>query len=202
MNAYEFRDLIEARTDEQLLEPCVREDTVPFVFEPSPSTWNNFRDGLVSDLGITRTNIRVVGSGRFGFSMKPEYNLRGFRDESDIDVLIVDASLFDQLWISLLTAAYPREPLVHRIGGWLENRRNDLYTGWITPHNIHLDIRIVGAKAKPILDLKTRWFNALQRASRFPPRRHAGVRARLYRTWRHAELYHLHGLGELRKSLS
>ena len=202
MTAYEFRDLLDSRTDEQLLEPCLLEDVVPFVFEPRPSRWDDFRDGLVSDLGITRTDVRIVGSGRLGFSMKPEYQLRGFRDESDIDVLIVNSPLFDQLWVTLLTAAYPREPLAHRIGGWLDNRRKDLYTGWITPHNIKLDITIVGPKAKPILDLRTQWFNALQRASRFPPRRHAGVRARLYRTWRHAELYHLHGLGELRKELS
>ena len=201
MTPAEFLELLQSQTDEQLLDPCLREDVVPFVFEPRPNRWEDFRDGLISDLGIGRDDIRVVGSGRFGFSMKPEYNLRRFRDESDIDVLIVNASLFDQLWVELLTAAYPREPLAHRIGGWLENRRNDLYTGWITPGSINLDITIV-PKAKPILDLRARWFNALQRASRLPPRRHSGVRSRLYRTWRHAELYHLHGLGKLRQSLS
>jgi hypothetical protein len=201
MTPAEFLELLQSQTDEQLLDPCLREDVVPFVFEPRPNRWEDFRDGLISDLGIGRADIRVVGSGRFGFSMKPEYNLRRFRDESDIDVLIVNASLFDQLWVALLTAAYPREPLAHRIGGWLENRRNDLYAGWITPSSINLDITIV-PKAKLILDLRARWFNALQRASRFPPRRHSGVRSRLYRTWRHAELYHLHGLGKLRQSLS
>jgi hypothetical protein len=201
MTPAEFLELLQSQTDEQLLDPCLREDVVPFVFEPRPNRWEDFRDGLISDLGIGRADIRVVGSGRFGFSLKPEYNLRRFRDESDIDVLIVNASLFDQLWVALLTAAYPREPLAHRIGGWLENRRNDLYAGWITPSSINLDITIV-PKAKLILDLRARWFNALQRASRFPPRRHSGVRSRLYRTWRHAELYHLHGLGKLRQSLS
>jgi hypothetical protein len=201
MTPAEFLELLQSQTDEQLLNPCLREDVVPFVFEPRPNRWEDFRDGLISDLGIGRADIRVVGSGRFGFSLKPEYNLRRFRDKSDIDVLIVNASLFDQLWVALLTAAYPREPLAHRIGGWLENRRNDLYAGWITPSSINLDITIV-PKAKLILDLRARWFNALQRASRFPPRRHSGVRSRLYRTWRHAELYHLHGLGKLRQSLS
>jgi hypothetical protein len=201
MTPAEFLELLQSQTDEQLLNPCLREDVVPFVFEPRPNRWEDFRDGLISDLGIGRADIRVVGSGRFGFSLKPEYNLRRFRDESDIDVLIVNASLFDHLWVALLTAAYPREPLAHRIGGWLENRRNDLYAGWITPSSIKLDITIV-PKAKLILDLRARWFNALQRASRFPPRRHSGVRSRLYRTWRHAELYHLHGLGKLRQSLS
>jgi hypothetical protein len=202
MTSQEFRDLLNAKSDEQLLEPCLREDVLPFVFEPKPSSWDDFRDGLVSDLGIAREDIRIVGSGRFGFSMKPEYNLRLFRDESDIDVLIVNAALFDQLWVALLTAAYPRTPLTYRLGGWLERRRNDLYTGWISPRDIQIDIRIVGAKAKPILLLRTLWFNALKRASRYPPRRHEDVRARLYRTWRHAELYHLHGLGELRRSFS
>lgn len=202
MTSDEFRKLLETRTDEELLEPCLREDEVPYVFEPDPNSWDYFRHRLVSDLGVTPNDIRIVGSGRFGFSMKPKYELRSFRDESDIDVLIVNAELFDQLWITLLRAAYPRKELAYRLGGWLQRRREDLYTGWITPRDIQIDIKIVGIKAKAILEIRTRWFNALQSASRYPPRRHAGVRARLYRTWRHADMYHLHGLAELRNSIS
>src|SRR5947207_14718730 len=98
MTSEEFRDLLGAKSNEQLLGPCLREDVAPFVFETKPSSWDNFRDGLVSDLGIARADIRVVGSGRFGFSLKPGDEFRSFRDDSDIDVLIVNLSLFDHLW--------------------------------------------------------------------------------------------------------
>jgi hypothetical protein len=149
-----------------------------------------------------RSDIRIVGSALFGFSMKPGQNLRNFSDESDIDVIVVNAKLFDELWLGLLAAAYPRPPITDRIsGGWLRRRRNELYTGWLTPLDIHLDSKIFGAKAKPVLDFRIRWFNALKQASHHPVRRHEDVQGRLYRTWQHAELYHLDSLAALRRSL-
>ncbi len=202
MTSVEFRDLLERQTDQQLIDPCLHDDQTPYVFGPVPDAWDTFRDELVSHLSVSREDIRVVGSGRFGFSMKPGHNLRSFRDTSDIDVIIVNLGLFDQLWLALLGAAYPRPPYTSIIGGWLERRRNELYTGWLTPLEIKLNVKIFGSKAKPVLDFNSQWFNALKQASRHPPRRHEDITGRLYRTWRHAELYHLHSLAELRKTLA
>ena len=201
MTSAEFRDLIAQRTDVQLLGSCLHDDFVPYVFEPRPSTWDSFRDVLVSGLNIVRSDIRVVGSARFGFSLKPGGNLKSFADTSDIDVIVVNTDVFDELWLSLLKAAYPRPPLTSHIGGWLAKRRNEVYTGWLTPLRIRLDKTIVGAKAKPVLDFNVRWFNTFKEASRHPPRRHEDISGRLYRTWGHAELYHLSSLSALRKSL-
>ncbi|MFZ0638477.1 MAG: hypothetical protein WAN33_07415 [Candidatus Acidiferrales bacterium] len=134
--------------------------------------------------------------------MKPGSNLRAFKDTSDIDVAIVNSILFDELWIYILEAAYPRPPVSQRFSGWLEIRRNELYTGWLTPLDIKLDMTILGIRAKPVLDFRLRWFNALKEASQHPPRRHEDITGRLYRTWRHAELYHLHNLAVLRKNLT
>ncbi len=134
--------------------------------------------------------------------MKPGYNLKSFSDTSDIDVVIVNANLFDQLWVALLDAAYPRPPVTNVLGGWLQTRRNELYTGWLTPLEIKLDRKIFGVKAEPVLDFNTQWFNTLKQASRHPPRRHENITGRLYRTWRHAELYHLNSLVTLRRTLA
>lgn len=202
MTSDEFRVLLQEHSDQQLLDPCLRETQPPFVFEPKPDAWDSFRDELVSHLSISRADIRVVGSGRFGFSLKPGHNLRSFRDTSDIDVVIVNPGLFDQLWLALLAAAYPRPPITSKLGGWLGRRQNELYTGWLTPLGIKLDIRIFGSKAKAVLDFNSRWFTAFKVASRYPPRRHEDLTGRLYRTWEHAELYHLHSLGELRRTLA
>ncbi len=201
MTSDEFRELLAHRGDAQLLELCLHDDQAPYVFEGKPGAWDTFREDLAARLGVARAEIRIVGSGRLGFSMKPGHNLRGFLDTSDIDVVFVNAEMFDHLWLSILDAAYPRPPTTQRIGGWLETRRNELYTGWLTPLEIRLDGKIFGAKAKPVLDFNTRWFNALKQASRHPPRRHEDIRGRLYRTWRHAELYHLDSLAALRRSL-
>jgi hypothetical protein len=201
MSPDEFRELINQKTDSELLGLCLHDEVAPYVFEPTPAAWELFRGNLGSQLGVSRTDVRVVGSGRLGFSMKPGQNLRNFRDTSDIDVVVVNAESFDELWYALLDAAYPRPPISTTLGGWLKERRNELYTGWLTPLHISIDSKIVGAKARPVLDFKTRWFNAFKEAAQHPPRRHEELQARLYRTWRHAEFYHLDSLGALRRSL-
>lgn len=202
MTPAEFRNLLKQRTDQELLAICLLEDETPYVFSPTPRTWGAFRAHVVSQLGVATTDIRVVGSGRFGFSTKPGQNLRSFQDTSDVDLIVVNPKLFDQLWTALLIAAYPRQPLTDQIGGWLRQRRNELYTGWITPLKIRLDVTLIGAKAKPVLAFNVQWFNALKEAARYVPRRHEDIAGRLYRTWQHAELYHLHSLATLRKSLT
>jgi hypothetical protein len=202
MTSDEFRQLLDEQTDTQLLEPCLHDERPPYVFETKPAAWDTFRDELVDSLGVTRGEIRIVGSGRLGFSLKPGHNLKLFRDTSDIDVVIVNADLFDHLWFSVLQAAYPRSPVTEIIGGWIAARRNEVYTGWLTPLEIKLDAKVFGTRAKPVLDFNSRWFNALKKASQHPPRRHEDVTGRLYRTWQHAELYHLNSLAALRKTLA
>jgi hypothetical protein len=196
-----FRDLLAQESDAQLVDKCLRPDVVPYVFEPRPAAWDTFRSDMGAALGVAITDITVVGSGRFGLSLKPGKNLKQFTDQSDIDVVVINSGLFDRFWIALLEAAYPREPMAGTVGGWLRERRNEIYTGWLSPLKIKIDHRIFGGRATPVLTLKTEWFNALKSAARHPPRRHADVRGRLYRTVRHAELYHLSSLAALRRSL-
>lgn len=202
MTPEDFRELVAANDDAALLGPCLREDLVPYVFDPDPPTWNAFRDDLVVALGVVRADITVVGSGRFGFSTKPDADLRPFSDRSDIDVIVVNPALFDDLWLRLLRGAYPRPPVTNQVGGWLRVRQSELYTGWLSPLEIRLDRKIFGAKAQPVLDFNIQWFNTFKHAARRLPRRHEDVKGRLYRTWQHAELYHSHSLAALRRSLA
>jgi hypothetical protein len=168
MDAEEFRALTGEKSDKELVGTCLQDDITPYVFESKPLAWNTFRDEMASQLRVSRADIRIVGSGRFGFSMKPWNNLARFTDTSDIDVVIVNSNAFDELWLSLLHAAYPRPPMTDKLGGWLKARRSEVYTGWITPVEIHLDIKIHGEKARPVLNLRTRWFNAMKQASDIP----------------------------------
>ena len=202
MTPDEFRQLIQQQNDNQLLAPCLQNDDAPYIFQDAVAPWNVFRDEIAGKLGVVRADIRIIGSGRLGFSLKPGAQLKTFSDKSDVDVLIVNPGVFDELWFHLLEAAYPRSGAPARLGGWLEDRRNEVYTGWISPLEIRLDVKIFGAKAKPALDFRARWFNALKQASRHFSRRHEDSKGRLYRTWRHAQLYHLDGLAALRKSLA
>jgi len=201
MKAREFRQLIAQKTDSDLLGICLRDATTPFVFDPKPPTWEQFRSELASLLGIESADITVVGSARLGFSLKPNNNLKSFTDKSDIDVVVVDAGLFDRLWYDLLLAAYPRPPVTSQVGGWLRDRQKELYTGWLSPLEVKLDRTIFGSRATSVLDFRTHWFNSFKKASRHPPRRYEDITGRLYRTWEHAELYHLNSIAALRRTL-
>jgi len=201
MTALEFRESLGQNSDQELLGLCLRDDITPYVFESKPEMWSLFKNQLALRLGTSADSIRVIGSGRLGFSLKPGNNLREFQDTSDIDVIVISPDLFDELWQRLLEAAYPRPPMLQRLGGWIAARRNEVYTGWISPLEISLDSKIVGPKAKPVLQLRLQWFNALKEASQYPPMRHEDISGRLYRTSSHADLYHLDSLAALRRSL-
>ena len=201
MTPNEFRQLVAVTNDSGLIGPCLRDALVPWVFEPNPASWTNFRADLSAEFDVGTEDIAIVGSGRFGFSLNPGKNLRAFNDRSDIDVVVVSADLFDKLWYDLLKAAYPRPPVNQRVGGWLKDRQSELYTGWLSPLEVKLDATIFGARARPVLEFNARWFNMFKHASRHPPRRHEDIKSRLYRTWQHAELYHLHSIAALRRAL-
>lgn len=201
MTADEFRRMVGESTDDELLGTCFREDLTPFVFEPMPDAWREFRNEVGQQIGVAPADMRVVGSGRLGFSLKPGRNLRAFTPTSDVDLVIVSPDVFDNLWYRLLRAAYPRRPVPSQVGGWLRDRQRELYTGWLSPLEVRLDQRIFGAKAQPILEFNSTWFNALKRAGRHVPIRHEDINGRLYRTWHHADMYHLHSTASLRKTL-
>jgi hypothetical protein len=201
ISAAEFRQLLESPDDEKLLDYALRDDITPFVFGSRGDNWDDFRSEIADELSIQATDVRVVGSARLGFSLKPGTNLRKYDDASDVDLIVINANLFDYLWIALLEAVYPRHPATELVGGWLRQRRDEIYTGWISPLEIRVDRSIFGAKAEPVLSFNARWFRLLKRSSKFIIRRHEDVSGRLYRTMEHANLYHLNSLAALRRSL-
>jgi hypothetical protein len=202
MTPNEFRELLASTSDSDLLGPCLHNDEIPFVFDSTSKSWDQFRKEIVIPLGLAVDDIRVVGSGRMGFSTKPGMNLREFRDKSDVDVAIVNAELFDWIWVSLLQIAYPRPPVSHKTVAWLTETQRGVYTGFIQPLELQYDLAIYGNIARPLADFRSRWFTSLKESARFVKRRHEDVKGRLYRTWQHAELYHLDSLKGLRKTLA
>ena len=199
MTPAEFRQLLQEDIPD-LARMCLRGTDVPFAFSGLSDAWLAFRDDLGQALGVKSESIAVVGSERFGFSLKPDNSLRPFSDTSDIDVVVVDSTAFDETWTGLLRALYPRPPI--QVSGWLAKCRNDLYTGWLCPLAMRPDRKIYGARAGPVLEISSRWFQALKVAGRFIPQPHESLQARLYRTWEHAELYHQHSLHELKRTLN
>lgn len=163
-------------------------------------------DHLCQDtlLRLSKENIRVVGSGKIGFSLSPDNFPRLFSDVSDIDVLVVDESLFDKVWLSMLNWHYPRKgfALGGADGRWAKNRRKELYWGWFVPDEIRFSGLSFPSILKPLRDISTAWFNLFQSLSLYSEFAGRNVSGRLYRTWDHARLYQEHGLMQIQEILS
>ncbi len=201
MKPDEFRELMKSNADVDLLDVCLHSEDHPFVCKDADG-WTAFRAELANGVdGLGPGDIRVVGSARHGFSMKPKASFKAFTDDSDIDVVVVNAEVFDSLWVWLLEAAYPRLYSNQKIGGWLGGGRKELFAGWLTPTAIQMDWKIVGRRRVPLSTFKRKWFEALKLAAGKSTKSHRDIQGRLYRTWRHAELYHLYSIAELRRSM-
>jgi hypothetical protein len=57
---------------------------------------------LARTLSVPSTDLRLVGSGKLGFSLNPDHLLRPFGRDSDLDFVVVSADLFDSASLELL----------------------------------------------------------------------------------------------------
>lgn len=68
---------------------------IPYAFKDCSFVYQQCREWISSQIGVNPHEITVVGSGRFGYSLKStEFN--GFCNKSDLDFLIVSASKFSE----------------------------------------------------------------------------------------------------------
>ena len=175
--------------------------SLPWVFDNSAGRFKQFRQTVGTAVGIQSSQILIVGSARFGFSLHPEKRWRQFSPQSDLDVVIVSEELFDQTWLDLLAGAYPRRGNAKLLRGWMGRVRNDLYTGWVFLGNVKPERFLVDSHLRRVLDLRACLFNALKNAGHHVPRRHRGSTARIYRTWDHVVAYHRDSLRALASRL-
>jgi hypothetical protein len=70
----------------------------------------------------------------------------------------------------------------------------ELYWGWFVPDRIRYGGLSFPDDLIPLRDLSARWFNAFQSLGTLREFAGRSVSGRLYRTWRHALLYHVEGL--------
>ncbi len=185
------------------LDAVVREyvfQGTPYVFRDRPEMFTLLSHHLCSALNLTEQNVIVVGSAKIGFSLSPDNFPRGFSDQSDIDVLVVDEGLFDRVWATVLKWHYPRRlsDLGRVDGGWARERRKDLYWGWFVPDKIRFNGLSFPDVLKPLRDISTGWFNAFRSLSQYPEFAGRDISGRLYRTWDHALLYHVDGLRQIK----
>lgn len=68
---------------------------IPAVFDTVPIHYEHLRHSVAEELKISERSISMVGSARLGYSISPKKFGRSLNPASDLDLFIVDKTLFD-----------------------------------------------------------------------------------------------------------
>ncbi len=117
-------------------------------------------------------------------------------DDSDVDVIVADATLFDRLWGLLLEWRYPwhLRRWSEAEGEWGLRLAENFMAGHCVPQDIR---RIpVGAERhrRELRMIAHNWFSAFKSTSTRPELGFRDYKGRLYRSWTFATKYHVSGL--------
>lgn len=155
-----------------------------------------FKKDLAKSLEVHIRNVAIVGSGKLGFSIKPDrdepsyFPFKFFDGEkkSDLDIAIVSNRLFDQQLVSLYkhTSSYVSQDV------WNDPKdRNSLakyvLKGWIKPDFIPKDYKI----SNDIAAVQARYKRQFGR----------DVNIGIYKSWYFFENYHINNVRKIHLNL-
>lgn len=76
-------------------------DGRPAVWQESDVSYVRWRHQIAKSLEVDPIGIQLVGSARLGYSLSPHKQFKEFHKNSDLDIAVVDAELFDKAWREL-----------------------------------------------------------------------------------------------------
>lgn len=135
------------------------------------------REVVAKKFNLHPNHIIVVGSSKLGYSLSPEKAFKPFDSESDLDVALVDGSLFDRYWeeIHKLKATTIPWPEFGQFRGYH-------FDGWMRPDKL------------PLANIRNEWFDFF---TSLQSKRIGGglpLRAGLYKSWHFLEAYQAKGV--------
>jgi hypothetical protein len=166
-----------------------------WIFEPGSEmnlrgTYHDLKYAISNCIDIAPNNVAIVGSGKMGFSLNPSKSdlLPPFNNNSDIDLVIVSPSIFNEAWRDLRTAY---------LAGHTQLRdlfRDSIFVRFLvlndkikTPSTYLRDTLLKVTEMKRVLQLEVR----LKRQ----------INYRVYADWGDVEAYHAHSAGILQRLL-
>jgi len=124
---------------------------------------------------IHPNEVLIIGSAKLGFSIAQNKRYRHFSDRSDIDVAIVSARLFDEIWQQVFD--YWNDV---RYWPYEEVFKSNLFRGWIRPDKLPRSEQF---------PLQKDWWDFFQEVTRSGVHGSYKVSARLYKSWHYLETY-------------
>ncbi len=169
---------------------------IPFVFNGDEGAFYNFREKISRKYEVNINDISIVGSGKLGFSYEKNTE---FSLESDVDVVIVNAGLYENYQQAICDYQYQIDRLKKNITvGELEQYNKFLayfIKGWMRPDLLpsSFDIEI----------LRDNWFQYFKTLSN--GRSEVGnykVSAGLFKNLGYFKKYHLQSITRLYQKIT
>ncbi len=172
--------------DEVIVRRYITHDSKPFYFEADEDRYFSLKNIIADHFKVYPDHVKLVGSAKLGFSLKPKRLWKAMADDSDIDVVIISEQLFNEFWYDIYD---------FNIGLTVRTRLADsqyfefldyFLRGWIRPDLFPFN--------NPCKD---RWFDFFKSISYgdFGPRKVTGA---IFRNMHFFENYHLSNIRRLR----
>jgi len=158
--------------------------------------YDEFKRFVATSLKVNFNDVGLVGSGKTGYSMAPDKDLRDFCIEhedskliSDLDLVIVSRTYFHQFWSAYLDLYNDNA----NIGGYKEVS-NNIFRKFISIKN-----------PKPIHEFFKEWIAKTEQFNKDYQTlfgiKHE-INYRIYESWDAVEMYHLKGIQELKNKIN
>ena len=193
MDAAQFRDTLRALEPQEF---CRRHlfSADAWIFSDASlglkGTYADFRKTIGDIVNEPETNVAIVGSSKFGFSMNPNSAYAPFHSDSDVDIVIISQSLFMSIWLAYREAYYNGYSNVIRF-----HSRNVFRNFVVVPAIEYQEFKTVY--------LRKIWLKMqkMKRDLQVHHRISIEINFRIYSTWTDAEAYHSSGLKRLKEVL-
>ena len=134
---------------------------------------------------IDYNNVIIVGSGKLGFSIKPNKRYVEFGEDSDIDIAIISPKLFEEIWDEVTlyienNISYPKYPK------FCEKLSQN---GWIRPDYL------------PQIKIKNDWFDYFRLLTNSKKFSDYNLTAGLYYNYKFLENYQLKCIKQCKENL-
>lgn len=208
LKADQLKSLLLAMDNFDVLAKVFLLEGLPIVFSDSPMRYLIFREQVADRFKIGYQDVCIVGSAKLGFSPSPHKFGIPFSETSDVDVVVISQSLFDQGTHALFQ-------YINRIGPPLDfNERAKPVSVPVRDWRTHKEAvrNYVYENFNPALlpfdhPLRQQVFSNISSTSALflalqPQVFVSKIRCRVFRNWRAAESYYTNSLRQLKLVLS
>lgn len=106
---------------------------IPFLFRNDVDKFFELKEDIAEYFGVCQTQIYMVGSAKFGFSISPSKRYKYFADDSDIDIAVIDEKTFNDFWRRLYSYNINLKSRTEQEQKEYESFLEYFFRGWIRP---------------------------------------------------------------------